>query len=58
MNFKPILTILATFLVAINLSAQCTPGAVVPSTWGTPSDFDLGFTSDADITDDDTLQIV
>ena len=58
MKFKIILSFFALLVLKTNLNAQCIPGAVTPAIWGTPSNFVLGFTADADITDTDTLQIV
>lgn len=45
---------LATFFQA---TAQCTAGAIVETVWGSPSDFDLGFTIDTDITNTDTIEV-
>lgn len=36
---------------------QCVPGVVDQAIWGTPDDFFLGFTVDANITDVDTIQV-
>lgn len=46
---------IATFFQA---TAQCTAGAVDETVWGSPTDFDLGFTIDANITDVDTIEVV
>ncbi len=52
--FLNILTLSIIFLS----NAQCVSGPINSSIWGTPDDFAFGFTSDADITDIDTVQVV
>lgn len=58
MKLKITLSLFVLFFIGTSINAQCIPGPVTPATWGTPSDFILGFTIDADLTDIDTLQVI
>lgn len=58
MKLNYILAFFTSFFVANTSLAQCIPGAVTESIWGTPDDFIFGFTADSNLTDVDTLQVV